>query len=63
MQNVKQTPMKCEVNHYYRLISVPQIHVTNVNTSKIMSTVYPIVSTLFYIVKISVNKISMCMSF
>ena len=34
----------------------PEIHMTNYNTSKTMSTVYPIVSTLFYIVKIVVSR-------
>ena len=43
--------MKCKGNHYYGLISVPQIYATNASTSKILSTVYPTMSTLFYIVK------------
>ena len=50
MQNAK-TPQKHEAKHYYGLISVPQIHATNTNTKIILSTVYPTVSSLFYIVK------------
>ena len=43
--------MEHEVSHYYGLISLSQIHMTNVNMGKILSTVYPIISALFYKVK------------
>ena len=53
---MKQTPMQCEAKHCYGLISAPQICMTNVNKKINLSTVYPTVSTLFYIVKIIVNR-------
>ena len=45
---------------YYGLIVCPEFHMTNENMSKSMSTIYPIQSTLFYMVKIIVNTLAMC---
>ena len=61
MKNMKQSPMKYEANTYYGLISVPQICATNANANKVLSTVYPTMSTLFYIVKIIANRTGTCM--
>ena len=51
MQNMKQIPMKHEAKQYYGPFIAPQIHTTNANMKIILSTVYPTVIILFYIVK------------
>ena len=57
MQNVKQTPMKCKVKHYYGPTSAPQICAMNANVSNIMSTVCLRGQKISYALLFQVNRL------